>query len=142
RDGESDESECQPGGGEGLPQRIGSRPEPFDRIPVARDDEEAVIDRETQTDRDHEVEGVDREWRDRIRDAQPEEGSENRDNARPDRQQRRYDTAEDQEREQKEDREREHLRPGEILLDLIVDLLVRDVATSEEDGGIALEVVD
>ena len=97
-----------------------------DLLAVARDDEQAVVDREAEPEPGDEVEREDRDRGQLARDAEHQEGADDREAADEQRQQRGDEAAEEQQREQEEDREGEQLGGAQVALDLVVDLLLGD----------------
>src|SRR5207302_1186239 len=84
-------------GRERPPQRVAAACE---LLAVARDDEEAVVDRQPEPHPCDEVQGVLGDRHRLGREAEPEERARDRDHADERRQQRRDETAEDEQREQ------------------------------------------
>jgi hypothetical protein len=121
------------GGGERALQR-GPRPvAERELFAEARQDEQAVVDRQAEAHARHEVEREDRQAGHTLVDAAHEqEGREDREPAHQRRQQRRDEAAEDPQREQEEDREGQHLRLGEVLADAVADLVLQHLGAADE----------
>ena len=97
----------------------------------AGDDEERVVDREAETEARDEVEREDRERMHLDRDPQPEEREPDCARADERRQERGHEAAEDPEREQQDERERDQLGAAEVALDRVRHLAGRDRAAAE-----------
>jgi hypothetical protein len=112
-------------------------------LPVARDDEEAVVDREAEPERDHDVERehVDVEPGDGVDPAQREERAEDGEDADEERQERGDDAPEDEDREDEEDREPEPLRLLQVALHLLAKLREGRRRRPERDPRLILELV-
>ena len=133
------EQDGPPGGGHGPPQRFAAGPHACELLPVPRDDEEAVVDREAEPEAGDEVCREDGQRREGVDDPQAEEGREDRHEPADRRESRRNQAAEDEQRQHEEERKREELRAHEILLDLGGHLLVRDQPAAELDTGLMTE---
>ena len=108
-------------------------------LAVTRYDEQAVVDRQSQAEGDHEIEGEDRE-RDRlVHQPEPQKGAKDRESAHEERQQRSHEPPEEEEGEHEEDREGDRLGLADVLADLIADRGPRQHAAAERDPGDALE---
>ena len=105
----------------------------------AGDDEERVVDREAEAEARHEVEREDRERMHLDRDPQPEERKPDRPRADEWREERGHEAAEDPEREQEHERERDQLGATQVALDRIRDLAGRDRTAAETHVRIAGE---
>jgi hypothetical protein len=92
-----------------------------DLLAIARQDEQRVVDRQTQPEPDREVQREDRQRRRLVEEPQAEKRGHDRQQADEQRQQRRDRAAEHEQREQEQQREGEHLGPREILGDLLAD---------------------
>ena len=95
-------------------------------LPVARHQQQAVVDGEAEPGAGDDVERVGRDGRDRVEHAQEQERREDRQPAHDERQQGRDDAAEDEQRDQEERRKGERLGAREVALHLVVDLHDRD----------------
>jgi hypothetical protein len=93
-----------------------------DLLAEARHHEEAVVDREPEPHAGREVEGEDRDVRERCEDREDEERPDDGDPADEQRQARRDDAAEHEHHEHEGDREGDQLGPQEVLFDLVVGL--------------------
>ena len=102
-------------------------------LPVARDDEEAPVDRQPEPEPGDEVERVDRERGHLARHAQAEQRARDGDEADERRQHRGDEAAEDQEREQEEERQRDQLGALHVGRDDLVHLLRDDRVAAEHD---------
>ena len=131
----------RPGGGEDAPHRRQAGPGAGDLLAVAGDDEEAVVDRQAQSERRRQVEGEDRDRGELAGEAEDEEGADDRQAADHQRQDRGDEAAEEQQREQEEQREGDQLGHFQVLLDLLVDLLLGDGEAADEDAGVGGEFV-
>ena len=106
-------------------------PVPRRLLAPARDDEQRVVDREAEPEPRDEVEREDRERMHLDREPEPEEREGDRAGADERRQERRDEAAEDPEREQQDERERDQLGAAEIALDRGGHLARRDRAAAE-----------
>jgi len=122
-----------PGGGEHPSHRRQPRPALGDLLAVAGDDEEAVVDRQSQPQRRGQVEGEDRDRAEFAGEAEDEEGADDRQAADHQRQDRGDEAAEEQQREQEEQGEGEHLGHFQVLFDLLVDLLLGHGGAADDD---------
>ena len=139
RDGQCAEDDGASRGPHRGGKSLGTMPVPRRLLAPARDDEQRVVDREAETETRDEVEREDRERMHLDRDPEPEERE--RDRAGPDerRQKRRDEAAEDPERQQQDERERDQLGAAEIALDRGGHLAGRDRAAAEPHLRIAGE---
>jgi hypothetical protein len=108
-------------------------------LAVAREQEQAPVDREPDREPGDEVECVDRERGDRGELAQQEEADEDGDAARERRQQARHEAAEKEEGEQDDQRHGQQLGPAQIVLDRRRDLVVGDRVAAQGDRVVAGE---
>ena len=108
-------------------------------LPPARDDEQRVVDRETEAETRDEVEGEDREVVDLDREPQPEEGERDRAGADEWRHEGRHEPSKDPEREEQHEGEGDQLGPPEITLDRLGDLPRRDDAAAESHRRVVFE---
>ena len=111
-----------------------SRLGPRELLAVAREEEQAVVDREPETCAGDEVEREHGDRDRRVRKPQHREGGDDREDARGNRQERRDHATEDPDAEDEEERERDQLRPDEVALRLPPDLFARDGRASDEPG--------
>jgi hypothetical protein len=119
----------------GEPQIAGSRT----FLAIAREEEQAPVDREADRQTGDEVERVDRERRHGRELAQEEEADEDRDHAGQRREQARDEPAEDEEREQHDQRHSQQLGASQVVLDRMGDLVVGDGAAAERHARVAGE---
>jgi hypothetical protein len=108
-------------------------------LAVAREQEQAPVDREPEREARDEVERVDRERGDRGELTQQEEADEDRDPARERGEQAGDEAAEEEEREQHDQRHGQQLGPAQIVLDRRRDLVVGDRVATERDRTVAGE---
>ena len=101
----------------------------------ARDDEERVVDREAEAETGDEIEREDREGVHLDGEPQAEERQRDRAGADERRQERGDEAAEDPEREQEDERERDQLGAAEVALDRLGHLVRGDRAAAEQDPG-------
>ena len=140
-DGQRGEEDGAAGGRQGAPHRGQAGTVLGDLLAVAGDDEEAVVDRQPEPEAGGQVEREDRDRADLAGDAQGEEGADDRQRADHQRQQRGDQASEEEQREQEEQREGQQLGHPQVLLDLLVDLLLRHRGTADRDPGAAGEPV-
>ena len=126
-----------------IVRRIAVRPGPVlrDLLAIARDHEQAVVDREAEAEAGDEVEREDRDRADLGRAAQHHERADDRQAADEQRQQSRDEAAEEQQREQEEDREGVELRGAQVALGLLVDLLLGERGAADGDAGLVVELL-
>ncbi len=122
-------------------QRVGPRPATRELLPVAGDEQEAVVDREPEPETRDQVEREHRHVHQLGDRAQAEQGGPDRDHPDERRQQRGNDAAEDEQRQEEHDRERDELGALEVAPDGRVDLLVRDGPAAEHDARLVGEGV-
>ena len=115
---------------------------PLQLLPVAGDDEQAVVDRQPEPEAGDEVEREDRELGHLDHRAQQQQRPGHRDGADERRQQRGDEPAEDPEREQEQERERDQLRAEKVALDDLADLAAGDGGAAEQNARLALEPVE
>ena len=142
RDGDRGVGHGPAGGRHRSPERLHACARLGDLLAVARDDEQAVVDREAQPEARDEVEREDRDRAQLAGDREEQERRDDREAADQKRQHRGDEAPEEEEREEEEDREGEHLRPLQVRLDVLVDLLLRDGVAADEDALLALELGD
>ncbi len=133
RDGRRAVDDGAAGRGHRRDDRLPAGPVALELLPVPREQEQRVVDREAETQADHEVEAEDREAVHLVDPAQDEEGRQHRRHADHHRDHRGTRAAEEHDREQEQERERQQLRAAEVLGDLLPELLVGDLRTAEED---------
>ena len=126
RDGDRAERNRATGGLERRAQCGRPGPMAHELLAVAREQQQAVVDREAEAGACDEVEREDGDRTHVVCDADQRERDDDRDHAGDERQRRRDDASEDQEREQEEERERDQLCPKEVVLRQRAHLLVRD----------------
>ena len=114
-------------------RRSALTPKPLDGrlLAVARDHEQAVVDRQPEAEAGDEVEREHRQVGEARDDPQREERRDDRKATEQRRQQRGDERAEEQQRQQEDEREREQLGVREVLADLRVRLGVRDLLAAE-----------
>ena len=112
-----------------------------DLLAVARDDEQAVVDRQPQAESGGQVEGEDRDVDELVGDAQQQEGPDDRQAADHQRQQGGHPAAEEEQGQQEEDREGEQLGLPQVLLDLLVHLLLGESYAADLDAGLTRQVI-
>ena len=125
--------------GQGAAHRFETGPRARDLLAIARDDEEAVVDRQPEPEARNEVDREDRDVGQLVGDPQHQERADDRQHTDDQGQQRGHEAAEEEQREQEQEREGEHLRPSEVLLDLLVDLLLGDRGAANGHAGLAGE---
>ena len=140
RDRDRGEEHRPPRRVQGAPHGVDTGPRLRDLLAVARDDEQAVVDRQPQPQTGGQVEGEDRDRDELVGEAQQQEGADDRQPADQQRKQRRDRAAEEEQREQEEEGEGEELGHPQVLLDLLVDLLLGERDPADRDPGPALEV--
>ena len=138
-DGQGAEQDRPPGGLHRPPHRRQPRSRAGDLLAVARDHEQAVVDRQAEPEAGDQVEGEDRDRAHLAGDAQHQECADDRQPADQQRQQRGDQAAEEEQREQEEEREGEQLGLAQVGLDLLVDLGLGDRRAADADPGLVLE---
>jgi hypothetical protein len=106
-----------------------------DLLAVARDHEQAVVDRQPEAEPGGEVEGEDRDRGQLAGDAQQQEGPDDRQAPDHRRKEGRHPAAEEEQREHEQQWEYEQLGLLQVLLDLLVDLLLGHSGTANGDPG-------
>src|SRR5581483_3522784 len=139
RHGDRAERDRAAGGRDRGPQRIEPGAGPRELLAVARDEQQAVVDREPQAGARHEVEREHRNRSNVVGGAQQRERRRDREDPGGDGQERGDDAAEDPDRERREQRQGDQLGAEEIALGLLLHLLVRDGRSADEAGQLAHE---
>ena len=102
---------CAPPSPSSAASPRGPGPRAGDLLAVARDDEQAVVDRQPEPEAGDQVEGEDRDRAELAGDPQHQEGADDREAADQQRQQRGDEAAEEEQREQEQEREGVAARP-------------------------------
>ena len=114
-------------------------------LPVAGDDEQAVVDGEAEPERGGQVDGVDRDVGQRAHDVQRQERAEHGEHADEQRQRRGEETAEHEHEQQQRDRDGDALRSAEVALDRLGDVGEHRLGPADADvqagDGVALDGV-
>ncbi len=113
-----------------------------DLLAVARDDEQAVVNREPEAQTGHQVQREDRDRADFARDGQEQEGRDDRKASDEERQRGGYQAPEEEEREQEQDGEGQELCALQVRFNVLIDLLLGYRVASDEDVVLALELPD
>ena len=110
-------------------------PKPLTRrlLAVARDHEQAVVDRQAEAEPGHEIEREHRDVGKARDDAQGQEGEDDGQAAEQRRQQGGHERAEEQQREQEDEGKGQELGVGEVVADLGVGLGVGERLATELD---------
>ena len=109
---------------------LGRAARALELLAVARDEQQPVVDGQAEAQRGGDVQREQRRVHDARHHPQHEERAEHRDDPEQQRDRRRDDAAEDEQQQDREDREGDHLRPGEIVTRLVVDLVEADRETA------------
>ena len=125
------EGDRAPGRLEGRAQRFDAGAVPDELLPVTRDEQQAVVDREAEARARHEVEREDGDRRHVVDHADQGQRDHDREAARDQRQRGGDHAPEDPQREQEEQWKRDQLRAQEVVLRLGSHLLVRDGRSSD-----------
>ena len=127
------------GGRDRGPDRVGAGAASRELLAIAGDEQEAVVDRETEPRARDDVQRVRRDRRDGVEQPQQEQGADDRQRTADERQQRRDAATEDDQREHEEHRKRELLGVRQVPLDLAIDLEVPIAAPPAAVPGTADE---
>ena len=138
-DGQGAEEDGASGGRHRALHRLHAGPTGRDLLAVARDDEQAVVDRQPEAEAGDQVEGEDRDVGELARDAQGDHRRDDREPADEQRQQRGDQAAEEEEGEEEEQREGVELGRAQVGLDLLVGLRLGQRRAAHGDPGLALE---
>ena len=141
-DGQRAEQDGAPGGRHRPAHRREAGPGLRDLLAVARDDEQAVVDRQPEPEPGDQVEGEDRDRAELAGDPQHDQRADDREAADEQRQQRGDEAAEEEQREHEEDRKRVELGGAQVLFGLLVDLGLGDGGPARPDAGLAGERFD
>ena len=125
------EGDRAPGRLEGRAQRLDPGTVPDELLPVARDEQQAVVDREAETCARDEVEREDRDRGHVVDHSDQCQRDHDREAAGNQRQRSGDDAAKHPQSEQEEQWERDQLRAQEVVLRLGAHLLVRDGGSSD-----------
>ena len=124
------------GGLERPADRRGRRASLGELLPVARNHEQRVVDRQPEPEPGREIEREDGHVRHLVRDLQGEERADDREAADHERQQGRDRAAEEQQRQQEQEGEREELGAAQVVLDLVVHLGLRVRRPADLHGAV------